>query len=77
MTALRVGDRVRYRPRFGDGIPTEGVVRALEVTDGHDAYGDEVEEINADIFAARRFVADLDGGGWAYGHQVDEVLPRR
>jgi len=70
---IRVGDKVMWRDRWGQGYPRPATIEAIEVCTVDDKSGIDVEEVREELKDVCVF--DLDNGHWAYGHQID--LPQK
>ena len=68
---LKIGDKIKYRPRFGRGIPVEAVVTAMEYCEDGGKYGEPIDDYCGD---KDYLVINLDDGHWAYGYQIDRVV---
>jgi hypothetical protein len=71
---LRVGMKVRYRTCFGGGPSKVATVESIELCKGaHQKEGIETDEVWVkDVY---RCVLGLSDEHWAYGEQVDAILP--
>lgn len=73
---IRVGDRVYWRGGWGRDTPRIARVTSISYPVPHgDKYGPAAVEVPWDDLD--RCVVDLEGGHWAYGHQIEPLREDR
>jgi len=69
---VRVGDKVTYTTRFGNGFLDEAAIVGLEVTGPPNSKsGERVCEAPWALVRANKVVFTLDNGRWCYSHQIN------